>query len=88
MKNLNDFYSSTYIIMLIKLRRLRRALYVARMGYKVQDYNILLGKPCLNWSKIKLQGIEYRGCILDASSSEVRKGLVVGPFKHGNESLA
>jgi hypothetical protein len=42
---LNDLYSSPNIIRLIKSRRMRWAVYVARMGERRGAYRALVGKP-------------------------------------------
>jgi hypothetical protein len=42
---LNDLYSSSNIIRVIKLRRIRRAGHVARMGEKRGAFRILVGSP-------------------------------------------
>jgi hypothetical protein len=42
---LNDLYSSSRIIHVIKSRRIRRALHVVRMGEKRGVYRVLVGKP-------------------------------------------
>jgi hypothetical protein len=39
------FYSSPSIIKIIKLRRMRWAGHVARMGEKMNTYRLLVGKP-------------------------------------------
>jgi hypothetical protein len=44
-EELNDLYSSPNIIRVIKLRRMRRAGHVARMGEKRGAYRILVGRP-------------------------------------------
>jgi hypothetical protein len=44
-KELHDLYSSPSIIRLIKLRRMRWAGYVARMGEKRNVCKLLVGKP-------------------------------------------
>jgi hypothetical protein len=41
----NDLYSSANIIRVIKLRRMRWAGHVARMGEKRGTYRILVGRP-------------------------------------------
>jgi hypothetical protein len=42
---LHDLYSSPSIIRIIKLRRMRWAGHVARMGEKRNMYRLLVGKP-------------------------------------------
>jgi hypothetical protein len=44
-KELHDLYSSPSIIRMIKLRRMRWAGHVARMGEKRNSYRLLVGKP-------------------------------------------
>ena len=44
-KELNDLYSSPNIVRVIKLRRMRWAGHVARMGKERGVYRILVGKP-------------------------------------------
>jgi hypothetical protein len=44
-EELNDLYSSPNIIQVIKLRRMRWAGHVARMGEKRGAYRILVGRP-------------------------------------------
>jgi hypothetical protein len=44
-EELNDLYSSPNIIRVIKLRRMRWAGYVARMGEGRGAYRILVGRP-------------------------------------------
>jgi hypothetical protein len=44
-EELNDLYSSPNIIRVIKSRRMRWAVYVARMGERRGAYRVLLGKP-------------------------------------------
>jgi hypothetical protein len=44
-EELNDLYCSSRIVRVIKLRRLRWAGHVARMGERRVVYNVLVGKP-------------------------------------------
>ena len=44
-EELNDLYSSPNIFRVIKLRRIRWAMHVARMGEKRSVYRILVWKP-------------------------------------------
>jgi len=44
-KELNDLYSSPNIVRVIKLRSMRWAGHVARMGEKKGVYRVLVGKP-------------------------------------------
>jgi hypothetical protein len=44
-EELNDLYSSPNIIRVIKLKRIRWAGHVARMGEKRGAYRILVGRP-------------------------------------------
>ena len=44
-EELNDLYSSPNIVRVIKLRRMRWAGHVARMGERRGVYRILVGKP-------------------------------------------
>jgi hypothetical protein len=44
-KELRDLYSSSSIIRIIKLRRMRWAGHVARIGDKSNAYRLLMGKP-------------------------------------------
>jgi hypothetical protein len=44
-EELRDLYSSKSIIRIIKLRRMRWAGHVARMGEKRNAYRLLVGKP-------------------------------------------
>jgi len=44
-EELNDLYSSSNIVRVIKSRRMRWAGHVARMGEKRVVYRVLLGKP-------------------------------------------
>jgi hypothetical protein len=43
-EELHDLYSSRSIIRIIKLRRMRWAGHVARMGEKMKSYRLLVGK--------------------------------------------
>ena len=44
-EELNDLYSSTNIVRVIKSRRMRWAGHVARMGEERGAYRVLVGKP-------------------------------------------
>ena len=44
-KELNDLYSSPNIVRVIKWRRMRWAVHVARMGEERGVYRVLVGKP-------------------------------------------
>jgi len=44
-EELNDLYSSPYIVRVIKSRRIRWAGYVARMGEERGVYRVSVGKP-------------------------------------------
>jgi hypothetical protein len=44
-KDLNDLYSSSNIIWVIKSRRMRWVEHVARMGEERSAYRILVGRP-------------------------------------------
>jgi len=44
-EELNDFYSSPNIVLVIKSRRMRWAGHVARMGEERGVYRVLVGKP-------------------------------------------
>jgi hypothetical protein len=44
-EELNDLYSSPNIVRVIKSRRMRRAVHVARMGKRRVTYRILVGRP-------------------------------------------
>jgi hypothetical protein len=44
-EELNNLFSSPNIIRVIKSRRMKRAVHVARMGEKRGAYRILVGKP-------------------------------------------
>jgi hypothetical protein len=44
-EELNDLYSSSSIVRVIKSRRIGWAGHVARMGYWIDVYRILVGKP-------------------------------------------
>jgi len=44
-EGLNDLYSSTSIVRVIKSRRMRWVGHVARMGEKRGVYSVLVGKP-------------------------------------------
>jgi hypothetical protein len=44
-EELNDLFSSPNIIRVIKSRRMKRAVHVARMGEKRGAYRILVGRP-------------------------------------------
>jgi len=44
-EELNDLYSSPNIVRVIKLRRMRWAGHVARMGEERRVYRVLVGKP-------------------------------------------
>jgi hypothetical protein len=44
-EELHNLYSSTRIIRMIQLRKVRWAEHVARMGKKRNEYRILVGKP-------------------------------------------
>jgi hypothetical protein len=47
-EELNDLYSSPNIVRVIKLRRMRLAGHVARMGNRRSVYRVLVGKPLGN----------------------------------------
>jgi hypothetical protein len=47
-EELNDLYSSPNIVRVIKLRRVRWAGHVARMGEERVVYRVLVGKPEVN----------------------------------------
>jgi hypothetical protein len=77
-EELHNLYSSPSIVALIKLRRIRWAVYVAGMGEKVSLCKILLGKV------ERKRPIRYlRCCRLDLSGSGYR--TVAGSCEHGNE---
>ena len=44
-EELNDLYSSPNIVRVIKLRRMRLAVHVPRMGEVRGAYRVLVGKP-------------------------------------------
>jgi hypothetical protein len=44
-EELNDLYSSQNIIRVIKSRRMRWVVYVARMGENIGAYRIVVGRP-------------------------------------------
>jgi len=44
-EELSDLYSSPNIIRVIKSRRMRWAVYIARMGERRGAYRVLVGKP-------------------------------------------
>jgi hypothetical protein len=44
-EELNNLYSSPYIIRQVKSRRMRRAGHVALMGEEIKVYKVLVGKP-------------------------------------------
>ena len=44
-EELNDLYSSSNIVQVIKLRRMRWAGHVAHMGVERGVYRVLVGKP-------------------------------------------
>ena len=44
-EELNDLYSSPNIVRVIKSRRMRWAVHVARMGEEIGAYRVLVGKP-------------------------------------------
>jgi len=44
-EELNDLYSSPNIVQVIKLKRMRWVVHVARMGERRGDYRVLVGKP-------------------------------------------
>ena len=44
-EGLSDLYFSPYVIRVIKSRRLRWAVYVARMGDRRGAYRVLVGRP-------------------------------------------
>jgi hypothetical protein len=44
-EELHNLYSSPHIIRMIKLRRMRWAEHVARVGSKINAYRIMVGKP-------------------------------------------
>jgi hypothetical protein len=46
---LNDLYSLPNIVRMVKLRRIRRAGHVARMGEDRGVYRVLVGKPEGKW---------------------------------------
>jgi len=44
-EELNNLYSSPNIVMVMKLRRMRWAGHVARMGERIGVYRVLVGNP-------------------------------------------
>jgi hypothetical protein len=73
-EELHDLYSSLSIIRIMKLRRIRWAGHVARMGEKRNVYRLLVGKPegkrplgrsrCRWEDNIKMDLVEIeRGCV-------------------------
>jgi hypothetical protein len=80
-EELHSLYSSPDIIRVIKLRRMRWARHVARMGEMRNMYKILVGKPkgkrplrrprrgCENNIKIDLMGNILGGCGLNSCGS-------------------
>jgi len=44
-EELNNLYSSSNIVWMIKWRRMRWAGHVARMGEEREEYRVLVGKP-------------------------------------------
>ena len=44
-EELNDLYSTSNIVRVIKSRRMRWAVHVARMGEEREVYKVLVGKP-------------------------------------------
>ena len=77
----NDLYSSPNIVWVIKSRRMRLVVYVARMGERRCAYRVwvgkpegmrALGRPRLSWEdniKIDLQEVGCRGYGLDRADS-------------------
>ena len=45
LRGLNDWYSSSNIVRVIKSRRMRLVGHVARMGEEMGVYSVLVGKP-------------------------------------------
>ena len=70
-EELNDLYCSPYIVRVIKLRRMRRAGYVAYMGVRRGIYRILvektegkrpLGRSRLRWEDNIKMDLQELGC--------------------------
>jgi hypothetical protein len=92
-EELHSLYSSPSIIRMIKLRRMRWAGHVARMGEKRNPYRILVGKPEGNrplgrprrwWADnikmdLRWDGLVWNGLIW------LRIGTSEGSCQHGNE---
>ena len=57
-EEINVLYSSPNIVRVIKLRRMRWAGYVARMGEKRVVYRVFVGKPegKINWGDLDVDG--------------------------------
>jgi hypothetical protein len=66
-EELRDLYSSQSIIRLIKLRRMRWAGHVARMGKKRNAYRVLVGKPegkrSLGRPRRRSDGVTWTGLV-------------------------
>jgi hypothetical protein len=94
-EDLHYWYSSPNIIKVIKSGRLRRVVYVARMGKMRNAYKIFVGKPewkrpvgrsSRTWNnniRMGLSRSRFEGRGLDASDSGL--GPVAGCCEHGNE---
>ena len=55
-EELNDLYSSTNIVRVIKSRRMRWAGHVARMGEERGVYRVLLGREGNHWGDLGIDG--------------------------------
>ena len=64
-EELNDLYSSPNIVRVIKSRRMRWAVHVARMGEEKGVYRVLLGKPegRRHWEDLGVDGLIILGWI-------------------------
>jgi hypothetical protein len=94
-EELNDLYSSPNIVRVIKLRRMRWAGHVARMGEEREAYRVLVGKPegrrplgrprrrWLDNIRIDLQevGCGYMDCIGLAQDRDRWRALVSAVMK-------
>jgi len=94
-EELNDLYSSSNIVRVIKSRRMRLAMQVARMGKRRGAYRVLVGEP--EWERDHLEDPSVHRRIIsrwifrmwDAGhgldSSISGQGQVVDCCKRGNE---
>jgi hypothetical protein len=88
-EDLRDLYSSPSIIRIIKSRRMRWAVHVARLGEKRNAYRLLVGKPegRDHWEDQDVGRWIILGCILERWDGVMWTGLVWHRIGTGGELL-